>query len=120
MTCELCAYVCVMSNKNTPQMNSQVELIRAIRATYTRSEMMDMVMSSKANLRKACEHLETIEDEPTRLAQLDEIAKMKMVITNVELALGGHVEVQTVTFKSPGYEAMKAEQNRRFEERRNA
>jgi len=82
--------------------------------------MMDMVMNSKTNLRKACEHLETIEDEPTRLAQLEEIDKMKMVITNVELALGGHVEVQTVTFKSPGFEALKAEQNRRFEERRNA
>ena len=101
-------------------MDSQVELIRAIHANYTRSQMMDMVMSSKTALRKACQHLETIEDEPTRLAQMDEINKMKYVVTNVELALGGHVEVQTVTFKSPGFEALKAEQNRRFEEGRNA
>lgn len=101
-------------------MDNQTQLIQAIRANYTRSEMLDMVMSSKTNLRKATQHLETIEDEPTRLAQLDEIRKMKYVITNVELALGGHVEVQTVTFKSPGYEAMKAEQTRRFEEGRNA
>ena len=101
-------------------MDSQVELIRAIRANYTRSQMLDMVMDAKTNLRKACQHLETIEDEPTRLAQRDEIKKMQFVVTNVELALGGHVEVQTVTFKSPGFEALKAEQNRRFEERRNA
>lgn len=101
-------------------MDSQVELIRAIRANYTRSQMVDMVMDAKANLRKACQHLETIEDEPTRLAQLEEIDKMQMVITNVELALGGHVEVRTVTLKSPGFEALKAEQNRRFEESRNA
>ena len=101
-------------------MDNQTQLIQAIRANYTRSQMMDMVMNSKTMLTKACRHLETIEDEPTRLAQRDEINKMKMVITNLELALGGHVEVQTVTFKSPGFEALKAEQNRRFEERRNA
>ena len=101
-------------------MDNQTQLIQAIRANYTRSQMIDMVMESKTNLRKACQHLETIEDEPTRLAQRDEINKMKFVVTNLELALGGHVEVQTVTFKSPGFDALKAEQNRRFEERRNA
>jgi hypothetical protein len=101
-------------------MDNQVELIKAIRANYTREQMMDMVMSSKTALRNACLHLETIADEPTRLAQLDEIRKMKYVITNVELALGGHVEVQTVTFKSPGFDAIKEQQNRRFEERQNA
>tara|TARA_Y100000114_G_scaffold85499_1_gene79019 strand:- start:806 stop:1111 length:306 start_codon:yes stop_codon:yes gene_type:complete len=101
-------------------MDSQVQLISAIRANYTRAQMVDMVMDAKTNLRKACQHLETIEDEATRLAQRDEIAKMQFVVTNLELALGGHVEVQTVTFKSPGFEALKAEQNRRFEERRNA
>lgn len=98
-------------------MDSQVEFIRAIRANYTRSQMVDMVMDEKTNIRKACEHLKTIEDEPTRLSQWDEIRKMKMVVTNLELALGGHVEVQTITFKSPGLEALKAEQNRRFEQR---
>jgi hypothetical protein len=108
-----------MSNKNTHPMDNQTQLIQAIRANYTRSQMMDMVMATKTNLTKACRHLETIEDEPTRLAQHDEIRKMKFVVTNLELALGGHVEVQTVTFKSPGFEALKAEQNRRFEERRN-